>query len=209
MTKIVPTIRSAALPMLAVALFAAPAGAQTISSAYTDLVVEDHCTIFAGAEPDEGGDWANLVCDGYRGYPVFVYYGDARESLFYGFPPAGDIAPAWESFDGFNSTGPKIEWRLETRGERTLPFATIHRWFVSDPEDPDEQVQVLVVAKVGQPYERDGCAVGYVVAQGNGDANEKARRIADTTAREFVCGADQPTIEQGSVALPSFTRTEN
>lgn len=209
MFQIARVVRAAAAFALAAALPATPAGAQEISSAYTDLIAEDNCTTFAGAEPDEGGDWANLVCDGYRGYPVFVSYADARESLFYGFPPAGDLAPVWESFDGFNATGPKIEWRLETRGDRTVPFATIHRWFVSDPDDPDGQVQVLVVAKVGQPYERDGCAVGHVVAQGNGDANGKARRIADTTAREFVCGADQPTIEQGSVALPSFTRTEN
>jgi hypothetical protein len=209
MFQIARVVRAAAALTLAAAPSAAPARAQEISSAYTDLVAEDDCTTFTTAEPDEGGDWANLVCDGYRGYPVFISYADARESLFYGFPPTGDLAPVWESFDGFNATGPKIEWRLETRGERTLPFATIHRWFVSDPEDPDKQVQVLVVAKVGQPDERDGCAVGYVVAQGNGDANEKARRIADTTASEFVCGADQPTIDQGSVALPSFTRTEN
>ncbi len=209
MNKNARSLRMTAPLVLASLLLAAPAGAQAISSAYTDLVVEDHCTTFAAAAPDEGGDWANLVCNGYRGYPVFVFYGDARESLFYGFPPAGDLAPAWESFDGFNSTGPKIEWRLETRGDRSVPFATIHRWFVSDPEDPEEQVQVLVVAKVGQPHERDGCAVGYVVAQGNGDANAKARRIADAVAREFVCGADQPAIEQGSVALPSFTRNEN
>ncbi len=200
---------AAAAWVVAAALLAAPAAAQEVSSAYTDLVVEDHCTTYAAAEPDAGGDWANLVCDGYRGYPVFVFYGDARESLFYGFPPAGDLAPAWESFDGFNATGPKIEWRLETRGDRTVPFATIHRWFVSDPEDPDEQVQVLVVEKVGQPHERDGCAVGYVVAQGNGDANAKARRLADAVARDFVCGADQTSIDQGDVALPSFTRTEN
>jgi hypothetical protein len=202
--------RTAVSPLvLAAALAALPVRAQEISSAYTDLVADEHCTTFATAAADEGGDWANLVCNGFRGYPVFIFYADARESLFYGFPPAGDLAPVWESFDGFNSTGPKIEWRLETREGRGVPFATIHRWFVSDPQDPDEQVQVLVVGKVGQPFERDGCAVGYVVASGNPDANDQARRIADTVARAFVCGADEPTIEQGSVALPSFTRTEN
>jgi hypothetical protein len=187
---------------------AATAALAQVSSAYS-TIGEDGCTTYAAPAPDEGGDWANLVCDGHRGYPVFVFYGDARESLFYGFPPAGDLAPSWESFDAFNSTGPTVEWRIQAQGDVAIPFATIHRWFVSDPEDAERQVEVLVVEKVGQPQERDGCAVGYVVATGNRGANEAARRIADGIARDFVCGADQPTIEQGSVPLPSFTRQEN
>ncbi len=190
-------------------LGALPAAADGIVSAYTKLDPETTCTIFAAAEPDEGGDWANMVCDGYRGYPIFLYYGDARESLFYGFPPAGDLAPAWESFDAFNSTGPTVEWRIETAGERRMPFATIHRWFVSEPDDGGGQIEVLVVAKVGQPAERQGCAVGYVVATGNENANEKARYIADNVVRDFICDADQPTIDQGTVPVPSFNRTAN
>lgn len=178
-----------------------------VSSAYTDLDAGKDCTTFsAPAEGEEGGDWANLVCNGYRGYPVFIYYGDVRESLFYGHPPAGDLAPAWESFDAFNRAGPKIEWRLDDSSGHNVPFATIHRWFVSDPEDPDVETEVLVVEKVGQPFEREGCAVGYVVATGNPDANEKARRIADGQARDFACGADQPAIDQGEVPVPSFNR---
>lgn len=190
-------------------LAAATAAFAQVTSAYTDIDPEKTCTTYAGPDPDEGGDWANMVCDGYRGYPVFLFYGDARESLFYGFPPAGDMAPSWESFAAFNQTGPKIEWRLQASGGTTIPFATIHRWFVSDPEDPDRSVQVLVVEKVGQPQERDGCAVGYVVATGNGNANEKARRIADEIARDFVCGADQPSFEQGDVPLPDLMREDN
>ena len=200
---LLPAVASAALTI------ASQAGAQDITSAYTDLAADKTCTTYAAADPNEGGDWANLVCDGYRGYPVFLFYGDARESLFYGFPPASDLAPVWESFDPFNSTGPKIEWRLERKGERTVPFATIHRWFVSDPYDETQNIEVLVVEKVGQPHERDGCAVGYVVASGNPNANEKARTIADMQAREFACGADQPVIDQGSVPVPPFRRAEN
>ncbi len=179
-----------------------------ISSVYTDFEVDKACTKFSASEDGEG-DWADFVCDGWRGYPVFLYYADLREALFYGFPPAGDLAPAWESFSAFNSSGTKIEWRLETNGEIVIPFATIHRWFVSDPEDAEKQTQVLVVEKVGQPHERDGCVVGYVVATGNSDANEKARRIADQKARDFACGSDEPAIEAGSVPLPPVTRYEN
>lgn len=183
--------------------FAAPAGAQQIVSEYTDLDADRTCSVFAAAEEGEG-EWSNRVCAGYRGYPVIVQYGDERESVFYGFPPEGDLAPVWESFDGFNHSGPRIEWRIERDGRRETPFATIHRWFVSDGE-ADRQVEVLVVEKVGQMHDRDGCAVGYVVATGNPNANDKARRIADTQARHFVCG-DEPAIDAGTVPVPSFSR---
>ena len=91
------------------------------------------------------------------------------------------------------------------RRRREGPFATIHRWFVSaDPENPDKSVEVLAIEKVGQVTDRSGCVVGYVVASGNAGANEAARRIADQRARAFGCGADEPTIEQGSVPMPDY-----
>ncbi len=185
---------------------AAPAHAQAVSSVYTELDGQNTCTVYAAAEEGEG-DWANLVCDGWKGYPVFLQYGDARESLFYGYPPAGDMAPVWESFSAFNGAGKTIEWRLRTVGERSIPFATIHRWFVSDPEGGDD-VQVLVVEKVGQPYDRDGCAVAYVMATGNPGSNEKARNYADNLVDGFACGADQPAYDVGTVPLPDVTRFE-
>ena len=195
----------------ALVLAAAPTTAQEIVSVYTDLDAERHCSVFSTAGEGDG-DWANMVCAGYRGYPVLVYYADARESVSYGFPPAGDLAPAWESFHAFNHAGPKIEWRVERHDGRETPFATIHRWFVSDPDDADKAssgpIEVLVVEKVGQIHEREGCAVGYVVATGHEDANEKARRIADGQARDFACG-DEPVVDAGSVPVPSFSRAEN
>lgn len=178
-----------------------------ISSAYSDFDLEKDCTIFAMNA--EEGQFSNMVCDGYRGYPVIVYSGDLRESVFYGFPPAGDFAPAWESFAAFNSIGPKIEWRIEENGDLRIPFATIHRWSVSNPEDPDSQVEVLVVAKVGQMAERDGCVVGLVVATGNPKANETARKIADEQARSFACGADERVQVGGDLPVPEFQRQEN
>lgn len=198
-------MRFATALALAAAL-ASPAAAQQIVSEYTDLDGEKHCSTFAGGDNEEG-DWANFVCSGWRGYPVMIYYGDARESLFYGFAPSGELAPAWESFDGFNHAGPKIEWRIEKDGPRSTPFATIHRWFVTVDEG-EKPVEVLVVEKVGQMLDREGCAVGYVVATGNPNANDKARRIADDIARDFYCG-DQPVIDAGSVPVPGFNRQEN
>jgi hypothetical protein len=185
----------AAVAAATIFLLSAAGGRAEISSAYTDLDAEKDCTVFSEAKEGDG-DWADLVCNGYRGYPVFIYYDDAREALFYGHPPAGDLAPVWESFYGYDSSGNKV------------PFATIHRWSVSDPEDPEAKIEVLVVEKVGQPHEREGCVVGYVVATGNENANDKARRIADGQARDFACGADQPAIDQGTVPVPPFSRGE-
>ncbi len=183
------------------------AAAGEISSAYTDIDAEKDCTTFASAAEGEG-DWANLVCSGYRGYPVLIYSGDLRESVFYGFPPDGDLAPAWESFSAFNSTGARIEWRIDTDNGRSVPFAAIHRWFVSaDPENPDKQIEVLVVEKVGQMHERDGCAVGVVLATGNPEANEAARELADERARNFTCGVDK-RVTVGD-PMPDFSRSEN
>ena len=181
--------------------------AQEIVSAYTDIDTDKHCSMFAGGDEEEG-DWANFVCPGYRGYPVIINYGDLRESILYGFPPEGDAASVWESFAGFNSTGPRIEWRIEKDGEKETPFATIHRWFVSDGGNSERTIEVLVVEKVGQIEGRESCAVGYVIATGNPNANEKARIIADRDARGFSCG-DEPAVEVGTTPLPPIVRWEN
>lgn len=178
---------------------------QEISSVYTDLDDQKTCiTIDAAAEGD--GDWAQQVCSGYMGYPVIVDYGDARESVFYGFPPEGEGGLAWESFEGFNSIGGKVEWRIQKDGDKTIAFATINRWSTVDPEDPEKQIEVLVIERVGQLGDRAGCAVGIVRATGDPEANEKARRIADEQTREFACG-DQRTIV--GEPMPAFSRVDN
>ncbi len=194
------------LSALVVAGLGNAANAGEISSVYTDLVAEKDCVTYAVAEEGEG-DWANMTCAGYRGYPVLLAYDDARESLFYGFPPAGDLP--WESFAAFNSAGPKIEWRLASDGDQAVPFATIHRWSVSGSENSDNKIEVLVVSKVAQMKERDGCVVGLVVASGNPKANDTARNIADEQARDFACGADERVQVSGGIPLPEFSRAEN
>jgi hypothetical protein len=180
------------------------ANAEEIKSVYSEINVDKDCTTFDLNV--EGGEFANLACNGYGGYPVLIYSGDLRESLYYGFPPAGDHV--WESFGAFNSTGAKIEWRVAIDGGRAIPFAVIHRWFVSvDPEDSSKQTEVLVVEKVGQVKEQDGCAVGLVMASGNPQANETARKIADEQARSFACGADERVVVGDN--LPEFDRQQN
>ncbi|MGI9374327.1 MAG: hypothetical protein ACR2OJ_17710 [Hyphomicrobiales bacterium] len=186
-------------------LVSTPALASDYSSAYTKIDSEKHCTVFARAQEGDG-EWANLVCDGYRGYPVMIFYSDLRESIFYGFTKGGTLAPRWESFAGFNQTSKTIEWRLKKMNDLTIPFATIHRWFIEESGAP--QVEVLVVEKVGQVSQRDGCAVGYVVASNNPGANAQAREIADNTAENFDCVAGKPAIRAGNVPLPNIVRAE-
>ncbi|MBK3745139.1 hypothetical protein G3A39_38775 [Paraburkholderia aspalathi] len=65
-----------------------------------------------------------------------------------------------------------------------------------------------MVQKVGQLHAREGCVVGYVVATGNPEANQKARQMADGKAQGNSCG-DQQTIDAGSVPIPAFTRVKN
>ncbi len=187
----------------AFAALSLPAAAGEIRSEYTDVDLDKGCSMFDVAT--DGGDYANLVCNGWRGYPVVLYQADLRESIVYGFGPAGDHK--WESFAPFNATGPKIEWRIEKdESGKEIPFATIHRWHVSNPEDSEKGVEVLVVEKVGQIDKQDSCAVGLVMATGNPKANEQARKVADDKARTFACGADERVIIGGP--MPDFYRAE-
>lgn len=175
---------------------AGPAAAAEISSAYTELDLGRDCAMVAAAGPDDG-DWQDFACSGWRGYPVLLSTADLRSSVFYGFPPTGDRP--FETFAGFNGAGPRIEWRIESDGDRSTTFAAIHRWTVDEAEG--RRTEVLVVAKVGQPEGRQGCTVGLVTATGYPDANEAARKLADERARSFACGTDRP-VEIGQP--PSF-----
>ncbi|TPK64851.1 MULTISPECIES: hypothetical protein [unclassified Mesorhizobium] len=197
-------MRSLVLPLVLASVCQA-AHAGEISSASTDLDWKNDCVTYAQAG-DGDGDWADLACSGYRGYPVLIAYDDARESLFYGFPPGGDMTSVWESFSGFNSSGARIEWRIETDGDKAVPFAVIHRRSISNPEDEKKPTDVLLVSKVAQMDARDGCTVALVLATGNPAANDQARKLADEKARSFACGKDRRTVI-GEV--PAFGRVDN
>ncbi|MER8476952.1 hypothetical protein [Mesorhizobium sp. M1163] len=194
----------ALLILLVLAGFCQAAPAGDISSVYTDLVWEKDCVTYAQAEEGDG-DWADLACSGYGGYPVMVSYDDARESLFYGFPP-GDMTTVWESFSGLNSAGPKVEWRIETKGDMAVPFAVIHRRSISDSEGENKSTEVLIVAKVAQPGAHEGCTIALVLATGNPAANDQARKLADEKARTFACGKDKRVVIGNT---PDFGRVDN
>lgn len=193
--------------LAAAAILTAPhAFAAEIDSVYTDLA-DTNCITIAKAPESDGGDWANKVCTGYAGYPVLLDYGDARDSVFYGFPPTAENGRVWESFDAFNSVSEKVEWRVRKDGDVIVPFASIQRWSVASPEDDEKDIEVLVIERVGQPADGQGCTVGLVVATGNPQANETARRIADEQASYFACGADERTLV--GEPMPTYSRHEN
>lgn len=159
----------------------APAAASANSSAYTDLDPElGGCRTI---ESDSiGGVWR---CPGYGDYPFYFKEGDLRVSVFFG--PILDvlIEDGFETFGPFNSTGKKIEWRLDDNG---TPIAAILRYFISDPEGTASGGQVLVISRVAQPEDGLSCVVGYVDARSNKNANAMARQVADDHARDFACG---------------------
>jgi hypothetical protein len=187
--------------VLLIAGLGTAAHAEEIRSVYTEIDTDKDCTAFEPVE--EGSESVSLVCNGWGGYPIFIYAGDLRESWYFGFPKGEYV---WEGFSAFNSGGPKVEWRVSNDGGRVLPFATIHRYFVSDTEDAEKKTEVLVVAKVGQVKEQDGCAVALVMATGNPGANETARKIADEQARGFACGGDERVLVGDNI--PDFSRSD-
>ncbi|MCF3640023.1 hypothetical protein LXM94_08575 [Rhizobium sp. TRM95111] len=174
----------------ALLLAAAGTGAAAANgSVYTDRQLERCETL---SESDEGPS-VSMKCPGYGDLPVYFKEGDLRQSQAYG--PIGKpwLEEAFETFGPFNHINPRIEWRLAADG---TPVATIVRWFVSDPEttsDTDTRYgQVLVVSTVATAANPASCVVGYVDALANKEANALARQVADSDARDFACGLNEP-----------------
>jgi hypothetical protein len=190
--------------IISFALLLAVAGASPVAAAesvYTDFPFDNpRCKSLlpepSADEPDGGS--VSMVCPGYEGYEVYYKEGDARVSVHYGHLSEKIIANSWESFGAFNSVGEKIEWRLDATG---VPFAAIHRYnlanFNPDTGMADEALkgEVLVISRVGRKDDTNGCFVGLVDARANPDANELARRVADTLAPAFQCGKDDPQYQ--------------
>lgn len=163
-----------------------PAGAQEITSVFTDLASDgSNCVLI-----DEDQISVEQSCQGLAGYGVLVTDADLRVSVFFGYVGSWYGEGAYESFQSFNSVGDTIEWRL-TDG---VPRAAILRWFIDFDGTGDEasRGQVLVVSKIAQPDAGEGCVVGYVDARANDDANVLAQEVADTQVADFACRVDEP-----------------
>lgn len=163
-------------------LLAGPAAAQQIESSYTDLDLNIDCTVINS--DDFGSTWA---CTGLKGMPVMVAEGDLRMFVSYGLTSTTEKA-AKQTLGPFNRLGDKIEWRVSNADGYWKPFASILR-FLTKAEEGKPEGQVLVVTKITPSAT---CHVAYVDALANPDANELARKAADTKAKDFDCAKSEP-----------------
>jgi len=183
-------MRRAALA-IALALFAAPAAAQSIEYVYTKFNAKQ-CKHTKGRAVEDYGSW---LCPGYKNLPVRLSAGDQRMYVTFG-PLAKDNIAGTQTLGGFNDVYEgTVEWRIEKRADGSeRPFATILRWNVVTADDRDKATgpikpsgRVLVVTRLGPG---GTCHVGYVDGRSK-DANERARRVADERARTFKCETDK------------------
>ena len=167
-------------------LLAPPAGAGEVSSIYTRIDL-DTCKLVERFAEGQGAAWR---CPGHAGLDLRVVEGDLRFYIGYGRHAERQTAMR-QTVPQFNTIHSTLEWRVERRGGKWNPFATILRYHW----DADgEKGQTLVVTRLG---EDDACHVGYVKADGNARANEQARAIADDLARDFDCEKGE-AVERGA-----------
>lgn len=156
-------------------------------SVYTKLILSE-----CGEEmvsPNQEMASARFWCRGYHEMDVMVAEGDLRFFVSYG-PNAENELAAQETLPRFNTINDTLEWRVQPTPEGGwAAFATILRFYL-DAVDETPPGQVLVVTRLGETG--SVCHVAYVDALLNSNANALARRAADTIARDFVCGHDQP-----------------
>lgn len=158
----------------------AAAAIQQVKSLYTAIDLSACSAV--------GGDATGRarLCEGLPGYPVYIAEGDHATYLSVG-PEAGTRRAAQQTLAASNTVFEKggqratIEWRFVVREQRTIPYATIVRYFTHDRTGDGE---VLVVMRVA---DGEVCHVAYVDALANLDAIVLARKLADTVARSKDC----------------------
>lgn len=158
---------------LALAWQSAPGALQSV---YTSIAARDCATV----STNEEGARSTQRCKGVGGYGLLVEDADARTSVTV-------VAPGGKKHDlkywqvvttAFSSIGGKAEWRVRRQGARDVPVALIVRLNASDnAERPDKPTSYLVVAKITP---QQVCVTDRIDPAA--DANEQARRAADTAA---------------------------
>lgn len=131
-------------------------------------------------------------CPGLPGYPVWLETRAMRTFVSVGgngpSRRAGRQTLPWPNTP-FSSSIERatLEWRIKQRGGRTVPHATILRYFTGKE---GTNRQMLVVMRVTPD---EACHVAHVVASGQASAIAVARSIADAKAPSFDCKS-QPTV---------------
>jgi hypothetical protein len=185
-------MRTVIVSLVAAAIGSA-ASAQGIESHYTSTAEKACKTVDKAKEGD--GDWVVLSCPGRAGLVISITEDDLRTTVSAGraVKAAGNEPAASQGFPPFNRVGDTLEWR-SVKGK--APHALIHRWFLSDSQDPDAEGRprsygLMVVTRLPPgPV----CHVAYVDVRANSDPNALARQAADELAGKFRCDSDKVRI---------------
>ena len=152
----------------------------SLSSVYTDLS-GSNCS--AVNENRETGATVHR-CHGVGGWDLLVLYDDQRMSVT-AVDRNGKESPLafWDTISrGFTSLGPRAEWRVSKGGNQdATAVAVIVRVNVSETTGDGQvhRTSYLAVAKLGE----SGACVTRRIGPAN-DANDQARRAADTASEE-------------------------
>jgi hypothetical protein len=173
-------VRPIALAVLSCLTFTSHAHAvQQAKSRYSTIDVSKCRT--AGAKA-----WR---CEGLPGYPLYVVLGGVQTFVSVG-PKAETrraarqtLAAANSLFDG-RSRRSAVEWRFVIRDKKTVPYATIVRFFT---RQQGARGEVIVVTRI---TDTESCQVARIDALANANAMVLARAIADRQARTFDCRKD-------------------
>lgn len=187
----IPTRFALALTTVVVATLGAQAATQPlIVSAYSSTAAANCWNEGPGSVEDS----PIRVCRGKATWVVLVNKSDLRETVSVGRnrDEAAKEPAAQTSFGPFTSALPSVEWRIAGNN----PFAIIQRWRIgyngnrNMSAGPDAK-PLLVVTRLPPGAV---CPIAYVDAAANPNADELARQAADTLARDFKCGTDQPKV---------------
>lgn len=171
---------------LAIAGSSAPLAANPLKSRLTAIDLRD-CKVLSRHK-----DGNAYRCPGLPGWPVYVASGDDRQFISFGRSPEKRKA-ATQTLGAFNTifeTGkrPAIEWRIERKGNREVPFATIVRFHT---QRDGAKGDVLVITKVDA---RQACQIARIDAMANPDGMALARAWADKNARARGCDKEPEVI---------------
>lgn len=157
---------------------AAHSNAQAVQSLYSDLTGAKCKSVASSGE--SGGEWSTTRCPGAAGFQLVVHDDDSRQSVTV-VRPDGTEHPLelWQTVSGaFSTVGQRAEWRVRRGGGKDEPLALIVRFnYQASPDTPDKNVSSLVVAKI-----IPGTICVTDVIRPGADANERARRAADSSA---------------------------
>lgn len=168
---------------LGLAAMSGEAGANPLKSLYTTIDLKSDCRVLK--QHKDGNSW---TCKGLEGWPVYLAEGDLRYFVSVGRSAekrraATQTIPSFNSIFKGQSNRATMEWRIHTAGGKSVPHATIVRYYWSTDGMKGQQ---LVVMKV-TPAET--CHAAHINAA-MPEALALARKIADEDARAFDCSGE-------------------